>query len=106
MKETEKDIKAVEKVLKNTEKAIKDLPRSLEEERIIVEKSQFVDVNNIIQGNVISQNNEQARHEARYRSTRLGIPFNESQTSSEEANKITDEMADRFLRDYIKKIFK
>ena len=94
------------KTLSKTLEQISDgLAKSKDKEtEIIVEHSNFVD-KRPIKENVVSATDEAARHEARYRAARLQQPFDESNTNTEELAKASDEIVDRFLRDYLKDLF-
>ena len=71
----------------------------------LVENSDFVNADNKVNENVLSPTDKAARHEARYRAARLHQGFDERQTDESELAEVSDEIANRYIRDYLNKLF-
>ena len=95
--------KELRRALESVEDGLDSIPKEKSED--IVQDSQFKDGNNMIQENVLSETNREAKHEARYLSARKQKGFDESQTTDDELAESADEIVTRFIRDYIKNEF-
>ena len=73
----------------------------------IVEDSNFVEpeMRMIEGGNKLSKTKEAAKHEARYLAARKHQPFDESQSTQSELSEVSNEIVDRYIRDYLNRVF-
>ena len=98
-------LKEVLSAFDNIANELSSIPEGLQEE-VTVKDSQFMNQDNTINVDRLSQTPEEAKNEARYISVRTQQPFNESGSTPEELEKVEEEIIDRYIRDYIETIFK
>jgi len=73
----------------------------------IIEKSKYIDIaSNKVSKTRLSKTDKDARDEARFRNTKLGQEFDESETPPEEMKRNVESLADKYMEDILDQIFK